>query len=201
MSVAPSQIARVGGSEGAISCGVLGLFSREEHSRLGEREKIVDFYDELRPSLYGYLISRRLMPQEADDVVQETFLRLFRFVQSGGKVENMRSWIFRVAHNLASNLQKRERRLVCDESEGGESVRIDKSDSALDPEELCLRKEQSRLLAIAISQLPERQQECLHLRAEGLRYREIAEVLGGSVSGVADSLRRAVVHLVSELYE
>ena len=54
---------------------------------------------------------------------------------------------------------------------------------------------------VAIAQLPQRQRECLHLRAEGLRYREIAEVLGITTSGVSESLKRAVLRLMNELYE
>jgi RNA polymerase sigma-70 factor (ECF subfamily) len=42
------------------------------------------------------------------------------------------------------------------------------------------------------------QRECLHLRAEGLRYREIAELMGISISTVADAVRRASLKLSRE---
>jgi RNA polymerase sigma-70 factor (ECF subfamily) len=141
------------------------------------------------------------MPQEADDIIQDTFFRLFRTVQAGVKVENLRSWLFRVAHNLSQNLQKRERRLVSETAEEGHSSPLEKQDSAPSPEELYIHKEQLLLLDRAVSRLPKVQQECLHLRAEGLRYREIAEILGISVSGVGELLKRAVVRLMDELYE
>jgi|ERR1700733_8281172 len=178
----------------------LGIFSREGRGKLSRRTEVVDLYDELRLPLYGYLICMGLTPQEADDVIQDAFLRLVRFLQDGGQIKSHRSWIYRVAHNLGVNLQKRERRLVADLDED-DAVELARTPVAATPEELYLRKEQCRRLDSAISQLTKRQRECLHLRAEGLRYHEIAEVLGITISGVADALQRAILHLTSELYE
>jgi len=172
----------------------LGIFSREGRGKLSRRTQVVDLYDELRLPLYGYLICMGLTSQEADDVIQDAFLRLVRFLQDGGKIKSHRSWIYRVAHNLGVNLQKRERRLVADSGEEG-AVEFASSVGAANPEELYLRNEQWRRLDTAISQLTKRQRECLHLRAEGLRYYEIAEILGITISGVADALQRAILHL------
>ena len=161
---------------------------------------IVGLYDELRPSLFGYLICLGLMPEEADDIIQDAFVQLFRFTRAGGWVNNPRSWLFRVARNLSFNLQKRERRLVSvfDEKH---AIASSEWQRVADPEELYERKERLRLLMAAIQELPERQRECLHLRAEGLRYREIAEVLGITPSAVSESLKHAVTRLVDELYD
>jgi RNA polymerase sigma-70 factor, ECF subfamily len=185
-----------GGDE--IVAGVLGIFAQEERGTPGQRAHIVALYDEVRPSLFGYLICLGLSPQEADDVIQDAFLRLVRFLQDGGKLTTPRSWIFRVARNLAFNLQKRERRLVSID-EDATSERWTASREAPSAEDLYLQKEQFRVLDAAMSQLTKRQRECLHLRAEGLRYHEIAEVLGTTISGVADALKRAILRLMSEL--
>ena len=94
-----------------IQHGMLGIFSREDQGGLRQKSTIVDLYDELRPSLYGYLVCIGLTGHEADDVIQEAFLGLFQHLESGGKEDNLRGWVFRVAHNLSRNLQRRERRL------------------------------------------------------------------------------------------
>ncbi len=165
------------------------------------RDAVVELYDLLRPRLFGYLISLGLMPEEADDVVQETFLRLYRALGSGENVRNPRSWIFRVAHNLGHNLRVRERRLISDHSYTGELVAVGSSSPSLSasPEELFLSQEKYRRLETALGQLTEHQYACLQLRAEGLRYREIAEVLGMKISAVSETLKRAVSRLMSEL--
>jgi RNA polymerase sigma-70 factor (ECF subfamily) len=177
----------------------MGVFRQQ--ASLARRDEIIDLYDQLRPSLYGYLVSLGLIPQEADDVVQDTFLRLFAFLESGGRVQNPRSWLFRVGHNLALNLQKRERRLISDNGEPGHSTTCCGSAMSHSPEEVYLRNEKDRRLRTALLQLTQHQQACLQLRAEGLRYNEIAEVLGITVSAVSETLRRAIVRLMRDLYE
>ena len=187
-------------SDGAVANGLSGFLSREGNAYLRKTEPIVALYDELRPSLFGYLICLGLTPQESEDVIQDTFVQFFRVLQGGGEVTNPRSWLFRVARNLSLNLQKRERRLVSDSDHGpqaGSAI----AGMAPDPEEAYVRKERMRLLAATIAQLPQRQQECLHLRAEGLRYREIAEVVGTTTSAVSESLKRAVGRLLEEFYD
>ena len=178
---------------------VLDIFTNQPHESFGRCDEIVELYDQNRPALFGYLISLGLMPQESDDVIQETFLRLFRFLESGGTIHSPRSWLFRVGHNLAQNLRKRERRLVSHNNEPELLPTVERSATAPSPEDIYLNNEKFRRLETAVGQLTEHQQACLQLRAEGLRYREIAEVLGMTVSGVSETLKRAVLHLMSEL--
>ena len=176
------------------------ILTQESNALTRKIDPIVDLYDELRPSLFGYLVCLGLMPQEADDIIQDAFVQLFRFLQAGGRVNNPRSWLFRVARNLSFNLQKRERKIVYVSDEQQASA-FSETRHVAGPEELYERKERLRLVKAAIAQLPERQRECLHLRAEGLRYREIAEVLGVTTSAVSESLKRAVLRLMDDLYE
>jgi RNA polymerase sigma-70 factor (ECF subfamily) len=65
------------------------------------------------------------------------------------------------------------------------------ADSAT-PEQVLLRKEKLRRVAAAIQLLTESERECLLLRAGGLRYREIGEVLGIATSTVGDIVERAM---------
>src|SRR5438105_14919564 len=62
-------------------------------------------YRELRKPLLRYLVCLGLSNDEAQDVVQDAFLSLHRHLVSGGSQENIRSWLFRVAHNRARNRQ------------------------------------------------------------------------------------------------
>ena len=63
--------------------------------------------------------------------------------------------------------------------------------------------EREKLLRMhrAVESLSPQQRHCLHLRAEGLRYREIADAAGVNISTVAEFLRRAVARLKKAVYE
>src|ERR1700720_2289481 len=67
-----------------------------------------------------------------------------------------------------------------------------------DPEKLMLQRDRLDRLHIAVLNLTRLQRECLHLRAEGLRYREIAGMLEISPSTVMDAVRRATLKLARE---
>src|SRR3984885_3590356 len=64
-------------------------------------------YRELRKPLLRYLVSLGLSSDEAQDVVQDAFLLLQRHLAADGSQENLRGWVFRVAHNQARNRQNR----------------------------------------------------------------------------------------------
>ena len=68
-------------------------------------------------------------------------------------------------------------------------------DRAENPEEQLLRSRQHQHLQSVLRALPEQDQWCLSLRAEGLRYREISEVLGISLASVSASLARSLARL------
>lgn len=75
------------------------------------------------------------------------------------------------------------------------------SDLIADPhpnpeDQVAFRQRQDRLRSV-VDALPEMDRECLYLRSEGLRYREIADVLGVSVGSVANSLARALLRLAA----
>lgn len=80
-------------------------------------------YRELRKPLLRYLACLGLSADEAQDVVQDAFLSLHKHLAAGGSQENIRSWIFRVAHNQARNRQSRyERRFAAPLEERIDSI-------------------------------------------------------------------------------
>lgn len=158
-------------------------------SRLAtEACEATDLYRELRKPLLRYLACLGLSADEAQDVVQDAFLSLHKHLAARGSQENIRSWIFRVAHNQARNRQSRyERRFAAPLEE-----RMDTIADESTPERAVLEREKFLQLRKAIGLLTEAERECLLLRAGGLRYREIGEVLGVPTSTVADTVDRAI---------
>jgi RNA polymerase sigma-70 factor (ECF subfamily) len=79
-----------------------------------------------------------------------------------------------------------------------EHLEVTRSSAQNDHEKTMLERERRKLLREAVMNLTPLQRECLHLRAEGLRLREIADLLRISISTVADATRRASVKLARE---
>jgi RNA polymerase sigma-70 factor (ECF subfamily) len=88
------------------------LLLHVEHGSAKLRNHIVTLYDELRPSLMAYLSGLGLSVDEAEDISQESFLRLVRHLAANRKEENSRGWLFRVAHNLTMDLFRSGRRYI-----------------------------------------------------------------------------------------
>jgi RNA polymerase sigma-70 factor (ECF subfamily) len=151
-------------------------------------------YRELRKPLLRYLAGLGLSTDEAQDVVQDAFLSLHKHLAAEGSQDNIRSWLFRVAHNAARNCQQSYIRRM------GEPLDpvFDAASSAATPEQSVLAQERFRRLDTAVRALAVQERECLTLRAEGLRYREIGEVLGIPTSTVADTVERAIKKLAEK---
>ena len=151
-------------------------------------------YRELRKPLLRYLVCLGLSSDEAQDVVQDAFLILHRHLASGGSQENIRGWLFRVAHNQARNRQNRYDRNFSAASEAELGAISHEST----PERAMLDKEKFQRLGKAMRLLTATERECLLLRASGLRYREIGEVLGIATSTVNDTVDRAIKKLAEK---
>ena len=74
--------------------------------------EVATLYRELRKPLLRWLVCMGLSADEAQDVVQDAFVSLQRHLDAGGSQENIRSWLFRVAHNGGRNRQKSYERLL-----------------------------------------------------------------------------------------
>jgi len=161
--------------------------------RIDDREATT-LFRELRKPLLRYLACLGLSSDEAQDVVQDAFLMLHRHLSAGGSEENIRAWLFRVAHNRARNRQASyDRRFAAPLDNEASDI----ADQAT-PERALIEKEKFKRLGIAIRALPSTERECLLLRASGLRYREISEVMGIPSSTVADTVERAVRKLAEK---
>ena len=151
-------------------------------------EEVVALFELHRNPLLRYLLSFRIAAPDAEEIVQEVFLSLFQHLRRGKSRANLHGWLFRVAHNLALKNRLKAQR----QSPGVPEAQMDRAPGP--EEQLAELQRQGRLLAV-VKALPESDRCCLSLRAEGLRYREIAEVLGISLGAVANSLEKSLSRL------
>ena len=170
---------------------------RSERARMTVQERVIQAFSEHRAEIYRYALSLGLDFGRAQELTQDAFLRLYVALDSGEPIENQRAWLFRVTHNLVLNVRLKDDR-VAPWPEGLED-RL--TDPGADPERSLLETEKMRRFHEVVQGLSEQQRKCLRLRAEGFRYREIAEITGIKTSTVSEFLRRAISRLRKARYE
>jgi len=151
-------------------------------------DEVVGLFGSLRKPLLRYLLTFGMSVHDGEEIVQESFLALFKHVSCGKSGENMQAWMFRVCHNLA--LKHREKNRGVESLDSNEYA--GPVDLSLNPEEQFLRSQRQDRLQGVLRALPELDRCCVCLRAEGLRYREIAKVLSISLGSVSISLSRSL---------
>lgn len=179
--------------EGLIERVVEGEERRAMTEDLPARELVLQHYDREHLPLRRYLKLIGVDEPTAQEVVQETFLRLYRHLQNGGDRTNLRAWCYRVAQNLARNEKTSARQKRCVPLD--EDMRELMPGSEISAESQLLVREREYKLRRAILNLSGAERECLVLRAQGLKYREIATVLEVSVSSAAENVQRALKKL------
>jgi RNA polymerase sigma-70 factor (ECF subfamily) len=153
----------------------------------GIEEQVTRAFEESRDDVYRYVLTLGLPPPQAQEVTQEVFLRLYLALQRGDAIQNLRAWVFRVAHNHGLDVRAKERLSPLEPE-----LQAMLSDDRRGVDADLIERDRMGRLASAWSKLSLKQRQCLHLRAEGLRYREIAEVMQISISSVREFLDRAI---------
>jgi RNA polymerase sigma-70 factor, ECF subfamily len=162
-------------------------------------QEITQLFVTWRDPIYRYLLEVFGHPAVAEEITQEAFLRLYRSLKSGRAVKNPRAWLFRVAHNLALDQQKSGKRMQLLDAELWAELCESQPDRRPDPEQSALERERFARLRVALQRLSTQERQCLYLRAEGFRYREVGEILGISQWTVVEYLRRAIGKLMTEM--
>ena len=155
--------------------------------------EVLLFFEEHHDRLLGYVLTFGISRQDGEEVVQEVFLSLFRHLHLGRPRSNLRAWLFAVAHNLALKQRMANQRW----RQQAEAETLEQhQDPAPTPEEHAVSAQRQRRLLAIVNALPEQDRWCLYLRAQGLRYREIAKTVGISLGSVSVSLTRSFARLM-----
>src|SRR5437868_6577748 len=150
-----------------------GLLARARGGDLAAFDEIMRLHEK-----QVLLTAARLLgsQDEAQDVAQETFLRLYRHLHRMRNVQEAGSWLYRVTVNLCNDIHRRRSRRKIEPLIGPDPVSL-----APNPEIACGEAERARLVQMAIETLPEKERAAVVLRdLQGLSTREVAEILGSS---------------------
>ncbi|MES2451709.1 MAG: sigma-70 family RNA polymerase sigma factor [Pseudomonadota bacterium] len=153
-----------------------------------------DLARRFRPTLMRYFRRRGVAPLDAEDAVQEVFVRLSQRKALADDVHRPESYIFAAAANVATDLHRRAVVRADGRHELFDDVRHAPLD--LDPETICEGREALRAVVVALKELPERTRTIFVLaRLEQMKQAEIARRLGVSLNTVEKHLHKAVVYL------
>lgn len=143
-------------------------------------------------ALYGYAMTLTRDKTEAEDLVQETYLRAVRAANQPAPEENLKAWLFVVMRNAWLNIIRHKHHGLRIFESDEEQVAAAASDTTYDPHVVYLRKLEREQVREAIEKLPDAYREIVVLRdIEGFSYQEIATVLNCPAGTVMSRLGRA----------
>lgn len=173
--------------------------------KTGDQDAFAELMNRYEVRLFNYLKRIVRNAADAEDVYQETFLRVYRHAARFNPESAFRPWLYRIATNLCMDLmRKRSRRKETSLESGGagNDSPLTVKDLSPSPAEVSEHHERQAALAKAVAELPEKQRAVFLLaRYEGLPYAEIAEVLDVPVGTVKSRMNTAVNQLMRLLGE
>ncbi len=150
-------------------------------------------FDRFRGPLTRYFAGRTKDRSEIDDLVQEVFLRLAKRGDVAD-IEATGGYVFETAASVVNDRLRRRRVRNAEQHATFDPERHDRVEFG--PDRVLLAQERLRLATSALRELPERTQYIFVLRRlEGMRYKQISNRLGISVSAVEKHMERAIAHL------
>jgi len=152
----------------------------------GFRTDALDYVD----ALYGTALRLTRNGSDAEDLVQDTYLKAFRFADSFERGTNLKAWLFTILHNTHRNRRRHGSRDPVDIDSEVVDAAPDAGE-ARSPEDLLLRATIDADLQAALDDLPERYREAVWLRdVEELTYQEIASALDVPMGTVMSRISR-----------
>ena len=160
-------------------------------------------------ALYRTALRMTRSEADAEDLVQETYIRAFRFRDQFTLGTNMKAWLFRILTNTFINTYRRKVAQPevtdlegVDESSLYRRMADDRAaSSSPDPEAELLSRVVDSEVTDALEELPEKFRTAVLLDVEGFSYKEIAEMLGIPIGTVMSRLHRGRKFLQKRLYD
>src|SRR6187401_2975328 len=142
-------------------------------------------------SLYGTALRLTRRPADAEDLVQETYLKAFRASGQFERGTNLKAWLFTILHNTFRNQRRHDVRNPVDVDSETVEQAADIAAEDQTPEQLLTRQTLDADLQAALDALPEAFRQAVWLRdVEEFSYAEIAQVLGVPIGTVMSRISR-----------
>ena len=178
----------------------MGIDAAVLELRRGDPDALSTLMARYQHRIYRYLLRLVRQPADAEDLFQQTWIRVAEKIRSFDTSRNFDAWLFALARNLALDHLRRRRPSSLEESLRGDSredtmvSRLPSADPG--PFEQLLARERAGRLAVALENLPLSYREVLTLRfEEEMKIEEIAQVLATPVATVKSRLYRSLAQL------
>jgi RNA polymerase sigma-70 factor, ECF subfamily len=142
-------------------------------------------------SLYGMALRLTRRPADAEDLVQDTYLKAFRASSQFERGTNLKAWLFTILHNTFRNMRRHDGRNPVDVDSEKVEQAVDRVAEEQTPEQLLTRATIDADLQAALDALPEVFRQAVWLRdVEEFSYAEIARMIGAPVGTVMSRISR-----------
>ncbi len=149
--------------------------------------------------LYSYILMMVKHPELAEDIFQDTFIKIITNLNRGKYIENGRfiSWAMRIAHNLIIDYYRKEKNLKVVSNDSNEYDLFNSTKySDFNVEEKMVYSQVLKEVSELINFLPDNQKEVVRLRHYmGLSFKEIAEETGVSINTALGRMRYAIINM------
>ena len=153
----------------------------------GDKQAYANIIDKYKNQLYATILRMTKNPQDAQDLVQDAFIKVYRNLDKYDASGSFSGWLYRVAINHCMD-EFRKKRYSTVQVEIDETKVVNREH----PEVVFLKKEKSRQLERLIATLPEDERLIILLRyVNEISYEEISEVMDVPLSTVRNKLHRA----------
>jgi RNA polymerase sigma-70 factor (ECF subfamily) len=162
-------------------------------AQLGDSKSIDRLVKEVEPRLRGYIYGKTLDRQSIDDLVQESLLRMIKFLPDLRKAESFWSWLFQVAHNVASDyFCRNQHRGVLFSTLSNNTLEENLQWDYDEGRDDCVRRELRAVIRESISKLETKMRNVVYMRCFfDMSYRQISDVGGLSESAARLAFLRA----------
>jgi len=154
----------------------------------GDQEALKEIFDKYHKKVYRIAYGVVRQREEALDVVQEVFIKLFRSIKNFKGRSHFYTYLYRMVMNTAiDHKRKAGKQFMSSLNEEGSFEPPDEAEKG--PERILLQKELEERVKLAMDRLPAEQKAALIFRdVEGLSYQEMAEAMGCSIGTVMSRL-------------
>jgi RNA polymerase sigma-70 factor (ECF subfamily) len=170
----------------------------------GDQEALKEIFDKYHEKVYRIAYGVVRQREEALDIVQEVFIKLFRSIKNFKGRSRFYTYLYRMVMNTAiDHARKTGKQLISSLDEEGSFEPSDEVEKG--PERILLQKELEERVKRAMDKLPAEQKAALIFRdVEGLSYQEMAEAIGCSIGTVMSRLhygRKRMQELLKDYVE